>query len=56
MAVIAYSGTPMRRPAKSSGFSIPAFLLMKTHECRKNLEGKTGMALNGGLGRERKMR
>jgi hypothetical protein len=47
-AVIWYSGTPTRRPIRSFGCSIPESVLTKMNECRKNLEGKTGKAINRG--------
>src|SRR5690242_5241235 len=49
-AVIWYSGTPTRLPIKSSGRRMALFDDTKMHECRKKRDGKTGMAMNGGLG------
>ena len=47
LAVMAYSGTPMRPPRRSSGFSMPFSAQMYMAECRKIRDGKTGTPTNG---------
>ena len=46
-AVMVYSGTPTRRPLRSSGLLIPEAVFTKMQRCRNMREGNTGMAMNG---------
>src|SRR5579884_3169150 len=47
-AVINHSGHPMILPLRSFGSLIPESAWTKMHECRKNFDGKTGIAMKGG--------
>lgn len=44
-----YSGTPIFLPFRSWGVEMPECLLMYMDWWRKKREGKTGIAMNGGL-------